>query len=538
MKRGSFIVFLLLASCCYLTAQMENSLWYFGHNAGMDFRDMQTYPGAIVNGTPGHTVNNIPKAVTGPIYTNEGCFSLCDKNGNFIMASDGSEVYNGSSSSNIMENGTGLYGNSSSTQSGVFVPRPNHPGQFYIITGTSTENAPQQGLNYSIIDMSYNSGAGKVIQKNIPLDFGGARVGTSGTGALIDRLEAYEGIGVYAHSDGVNFWMVNRTRDKFFTWLITEDGIGPSPVQVAQANEDGGILHQMATGTPAHTAHLMMLKFSIDGTFIASSFTYAYRNFSAGTNDYLGSYIIVCKFDNTNGKVSNITSRFMPITATEKSQFYGLEFSPDNEYLYHCIYPQVDPVAQIWKIPKANYFTTLAETPVLPSADFQASNIGIGPDDRLYCIGYNQRDLVIFQNPNEGATNWIKIPDYFTYPNVPRLGLPNFVYSFFGIEDLNITEPVCSTRETEVSIKLSQGVGTNAIDHIVWDFGDGSPAITDNDMSQLLFTQKHTYKKTGRYTLTIIPYRADGSILENRVQTIEVYVKPCVLPVNPNIHMY
>jgi len=530
-----FLLFFILFSTMGF-AQMENSLWYFGYNAGMDFRDLQTYANATINGITGQTVTAVPKFVSGPIYTNEGCFSLCDKDGNFLMASDGSTVYNGPLSTDIMENGTGLFGGSSSTQSGAFVPRPGHPNQFYIITGTPTETAPALGLNYSIVDMSLNSGKGKVIEKNNPLDFGGARLGTSGTGALINRLEAYEGIAVYAHSNGIDYWVVNRTRDKFFTWLITKDGIGPSPVSVTQANEDGGTLYQLVTSGAANTAQIMMTKFSIDGTLLANSFTVGLRNVSANTNALLYTYIIVCKFDNSTGVVSDVTSRGT-VPPADRSQNYGLEFSPNNEYLYHCIYPQVNPTAQVWKIPKANFFTTLAGTAVLSSSVFQASNIGIGPDDRLYCIGNNQRDLVIFENPDEGATNWIKIPDYFSLTNIPRLGLPNFVYSFFGINDIQIA-PISPCREESVtfSIKISAGTGPNTVSKIAWDFGDGStPEEQTIDSNQLLYTKSHTYSKRGTYTLTITPLKSDNSAITDRIQTVNIKVNSCILPVNHNI---
>ncbi|MEX0363410.1 MAG: hypothetical protein AB3N10_20725, partial [Allomuricauda sp.] len=68
---------------------------------------------------------------------------------------------------NIMQGGSGLYGDPSSTQSAIVVQKPQDPNILYIFTvDTSTfEEDPDRGLSYSVVDMTLNGGNGAVIQK-------------------------------------------------------------------------------------------------------------------------------------------------------------------------------------------------------------------------------------------------------------------------------------------------------------------------------------------------------------------------------------
>ncbi|MEX0361238.1 MAG: hypothetical protein AB3N10_09680, partial [Allomuricauda sp.] len=58
-------------------AQLEAAIWYFGQNAGLDFR----------SGTP------VP-LTDGALNTREGCATISDAAGNLIFYTDGSTVWN------------------------------------------------------------------------------------------------------------------------------------------------------------------------------------------------------------------------------------------------------------------------------------------------------------------------------------------------------------------------------------------------------------------------------------------------------------
>ena len=93
----------------------RNNIWYFGENAGIDF----SY------GSPVALSNSAMVAV-------EGCATICDVNGNLLMYTNGQEVWN--KNHQIMQNGSGLNGSHSATQSGLFIPDPAQNNRCYLFT--------------------------------------------------------------------------------------------------------------------------------------------------------------------------------------------------------------------------------------------------------------------------------------------------------------------------------------------------------------------------------------------------------------------
>ncbi|HAX14531.1 MAG TPA: hypothetical protein DCX87_02865, partial [Leeuwenhoekiella sp.] len=131
------LIGLLLGSVARSQGQANN--WYFGGGAGLNFS----------SGTP--------RALTdGSLYTLEGCASISDDDGNLLFYTDGSTVYG--SDHSILQNGTGLFGNSSSTQSALIIPQPDTPGIYYIFTVDAVTRVGEvhQGVNYSIVDFTAN----------------------------------------------------------------------------------------------------------------------------------------------------------------------------------------------------------------------------------------------------------------------------------------------------------------------------------------------------------------------------------------------
>ena len=88
-----------------------------------------------------------------------------------MFYTDGTSVYN--SNNDIMLNGDDLLGNFSSTQSALIIPNPVNYLQYYIFTvdvpyyedGEIREPSSLSEFNYSIVDMSLDSGLGAVIDE-------------------------------------------------------------------------------------------------------------------------------------------------------------------------------------------------------------------------------------------------------------------------------------------------------------------------------------------------------------------------------------
>src|SRR5690606_37559289 len=97
------------------TYAQEHNIWYFGTYAGLDFN------------------SGVPVALTdGQLNTMEGSASIADSNGNLLFYTNGVSVWN--KNHEIMENGTGLMGDSSSIQSALIVLKPGSNTIYYIFT--------------------------------------------------------------------------------------------------------------------------------------------------------------------------------------------------------------------------------------------------------------------------------------------------------------------------------------------------------------------------------------------------------------------
>lgn len=148
LKLKYVLLFYLTCLGSFLLALPQQSKWYFGGQAGLDF--MTNPPTVLTNGA---------------MWTNFGCASQADAAGNLLFYTDGITVY--SASHLVMANGTGLFGIGSPRQPCLVIQQPGAANLHYIFTVTG--NAWPGGLNYSIVDMSLAAGQGSVTVKNASL---------------------------------------------------------------------------------------------------------------------------------------------------------------------------------------------------------------------------------------------------------------------------------------------------------------------------------------------------------------------------------
>ena len=113
-------------------AQKQYNNWYFGENAGLSFNNSE-----------------VVSLYDSEMNQNEGCSSISDSNGSLLFYTDGVSVWNRNHV--IMNNGFGLFGHLSSTQSALIVQKPLSDNLYYIFTQGSAYD-PDYGLHYSILD--------------------------------------------------------------------------------------------------------------------------------------------------------------------------------------------------------------------------------------------------------------------------------------------------------------------------------------------------------------------------------------------------
>lgn len=269
-KIGS--IFLLTLSSIHCQAQKEGSVWYFGNKAGLDFK---TNPPTVLS--------------DGQLDTEEGCLTVADRiTGQMLFYSDGSLVWGKNHQLMPSLPTGGLGGHFSSSQSGIVIPDPANPFQYYIFSVYEKANGP---IYWAKVDVSANNGNGDVIaSKNLLLD---------------NPCEKIAAIGNCITNE---YWVVGHKfeSDSFYAWKVTSSGIA-APVITK--------IGSFITNANARIAALGYLKFSPNGKRLAAA------HFSPVNT------IEIFDFDQNTGTLSN------PIIDTF-SQSYGCSFSPNSKLLY------------------------------------------------------------------------------------------------------------------------------------------------------------------------------------------------------------
>jgi hypothetical protein len=153
ISKQSLTILILLIISAIAHTQNQNNFWVYGYQAGINFN---TNPPSYQGGFS--------------IQASEGAASVADPvSGELLFYTDGVTVWD--ASNNPMPNGTGLLGGDpvllSSTTAAVICEKPGSSNQYYLIT--VDEQASNNGLRYSVVDMALNGGKGDVVagQKNI-----------------------------------------------------------------------------------------------------------------------------------------------------------------------------------------------------------------------------------------------------------------------------------------------------------------------------------------------------------------------------------
>ncbi|GAA4242379.1 T9SS type B sorting domain-containing protein [Winogradskyella damuponensis] len=460
MKKTLFIIFLLCTST-QLFAQNEASFWYFGRNAGLHF-DASS--------------NTVTAVNDGEINTLEGCTSISDTDGNLLFYSDGITVWN--SQHAIMQNGTGLKGDPSSTSSGLIVPKPQDPNIYYIFTvdephhfntsnpafsGQTDGDGVNDGLMYTKINMNEDGGLGAVdaIEKNVPL------ITYDPTNPLESELKCSEKITAVKADDCTSFWVITHFVDSFYAFKVTENGVSINengvnigPVISTFDTSDGDNLIVPASGYRKNA--LGYIKASPDGTKLVVAH-HGFEDTQAGNDAPGGVYLF--DFDNDSGLISNPLELYSP---SEGNSPYGVEFSANNKKVYATIgigaAGSGSSEIMQWDLDGDNdHITNSRGTISTPNANqYSAAAIQLGIDGKIYRAQFdfnNQSNsgtyLGVITNPEADWQDVIYdaqgvLLDVGGPPtNRSQIGLPPFIQSLFNSE-IDIIQNGISTSELKL----------------------------------------------------------------------------------------
>ncbi len=350
-----------------MVSQNENSKWFFGHGAAIDF--MPNPPTLIPNSSMSVTA---------------GASSIADANGNLLFYSNGNTVWNQTNA--IMANGTGLYSYTNSATSSLILKKPGSASTYYIFTLDGSQ-FNSVGVHYSTIDMTLASGNGSVTVKNSPIYTGYCAQKLTGT----------------RHSNGTDYWILihEMLSNNFRSYLVTAAGVNT----VAVVSSSGTTYAQWEiTGR---------MKISPTGDKIGLHYSG-----NGGQHE-------LYDFDNSTGIVSN------PLILPNSSVGYGVEFSPDGSKFYGCIVQNNQFYLSQWNLRVGTDSAIFASQYTVPSARlgemqlapngkiyvarFQLTDLGLINNPDCNAGGCNYVDLGISIAPKQ---TWWSIPNLITYPAI------------------------------------------------------------------------------------------------------------------------
>ncbi|MGB1042768.1 MAG: T9SS type B sorting domain-containing protein [Tenacibaculum sp.] len=465
MKKTILLFLLLYVTLAF--SQNEANIWYFGRNAGIDFSSGD--PVALTNGQ---------------LNTFEGASTISDKDGNLLFYSDGSTVWD--RNHNIMPNGTGLLGDSSSSQSAIIIPNPTNDNIYYLFT-VDAEEGDGNGFRYSIVDLTLNGGNGDITSKNTLL----VSSATEKTTAVVGK-------------DCETLWVITADDDDFYAFEVSSTGINTSPII-------------SPIGFNLIFSNRGYLKLSPDGTKLvlasseSGSFIY---NFDANTG------II------TNGRQLDLNS----------NKGYGVEFSISGNKLYIATgndAPIAGLQARLYQFDVSNPdITTINNSRGTPFYTYEGTRgaLQLGPNGKIYYAinELPQLGVINFPENDKNNINYVHNGVDLNGRNSSQ-GLPPFVQSYFlpttilnADTDVVISDGkqfFCAGRD----YRLKAGRITPSATY-TWE-KDGNIIGTDS----ILVTNDINFGP-GIYNLTIELNNACNTVLTSDAD-IEFVAAPTVTPV-------
>ncbi len=430
MRFYLFILMIFTALNSY--SQRQANVWYFGDNAGINFN----------SGKPEVLTNSA-------MSTYEGSAVISDTLGNLLFYTNGSTVWN--ANHQIMENGTGLNGDSSSCESAIIIPVPESKMYYYIFT--VDYEAKPKGLQYSVVNINGDNGLGVVTEtKNIPL-----------------LSPVPEKVTAVWHANKKDIWLVSHGwgNNKFYAWLITKDGIQTEPV-ISEVGMDYVQLE------PVFVINAIgFLRFSPTGTKIASALLRA-------------SSVEILDFDANTGILTN------PVTLDfGLGSPYGVEFSPDGTKLYASVDREL---YQVDLTGATNEDIKNSLTKIHTAGNFIGA-LQLATDGKIYAAVSTEQHLGIVNNPNLKTPDCNFVEDgLYLNGRKCRMGLPDFMQSYF-LPPAFRTGNYC--EKTLVNFNPTNTAGT---DSVSWNFGDEKSGILNTDTA---YNSSHYYENSGTYTVEL-----------------------------------
>lgn len=454
MHLRTSIIGLFLLLRIAVSAQYENTRWYFGGWAGLDF--MNSPPTALFDNKQ---------------FTSEGCVSVSDGAGNLLFYTAFDTIWN--RQHQIMQNGIGLSGGFSTTQSALAIKQPGNGSIYYLFT-LAADLFPD-GLCYSIIDMSLAAGDGSVTAMNIPI-----------------FTPSCEKLAAVRHCNGTDIWIVTHDwgSNNVRANLLTAAG-----VNTVSVISTGGLSYSLTSEYAGEW------KFSPNGIKLAAAIHYIDSS-SMTTGGFE-----IFDFDRATGMVSN------PILLAKGPAYtgaYGIEFSPDGTKLYGTTnYFGINELHQ-WDLCAGTTSSIISSFTTIPSDGTYIFGLQLGPDNKIYVSRTYDEYIGVINSPDllGGQCNYVDqaislSPQYCIagLPNILKTRAQKIVPPFTFTQ---VCRNVSFSRDTIASCRYAAG----PVLAQVWNFGDPASGAAN---TSTLAAPAHLYSGPGIFTAQAIFYRACDS---------------------------
>jgi gliding motility-associated-like protein len=459
LKRYSlFLILTLTLQTPVVFAQLQNNNWVFGYGARVNFS------GPIPVGSSNAAINS-----------NESTASVSDPaTGQLLFYTDGRKVWN--ANNQVMPNGANLLGGffTSCTQGALIVPFPEDNQRYYLFTleeleALSFSPVIDNGLRYSVVDMTLNGGLGdvQVATLNTPL------ANDLTEKLIVIRSTEIQGFWVLAHKKNAN---------EFLAWKIDACGVTAQPVVSAVGSNFA------SAPFGATEAWSGAMDASPDGNRIGMPVDWSDR-------------IEFFDFNKTTGVVSNpLTVNVTDDSTPPFLRKYGACFSPDGSKFY---YTNINSVYQLnlstYTSAAIESSNTLIYSPILEPNVYPCLQIEQAPNNKLYVAIGNAGRLDAISSPNSlGLGCGYEVNAVSFSPATCQLGLPAQVPLGGFAASSTIAFLPDSCLQSSISFSVSS---TSPINQVYWNFGDPTSGV-NNSSSDL--NPSHQFTEIGTYQITAI----------------------------------
>jgi hypothetical protein len=425
--------------------------WYFGDSAGLSF------------------ATDSPTVLTdGVIRAIESCATISDTDGNLLFYTDGAMVWN--RNHQVMDNGTGLLGHSSSTQGALIVPYPGNDSLYYIFT-TFRGIVFNSGFYYNLININGANGKGEVVRKNVLL-----------------HVPVSEKQAAVRHRNGTDYWVstTDFEGNKMYSYLVGKNGIIECPVVSVLP-----ISFSDATAVGA-------LKFSPSGKLAAMA-----KNNSLEVD--------ILKYDDLDGTFHHLFSM------EHSSPVYGVEFSKSENFLYVMEYRgsllqySLENLIQLDVVASKKVIYTVTSSII----GIQALQLGFNKS--IYLTFNNTTYLGVINNPDT-VYNLVNFDTAGQHLGGKKnsSGLPAVVSSFFYTPPVDFSYSLnCENNRISLVPRFDSPGGT--ISWNLYKTSNGARVFSSGD-----FSPEYAFEDTGFFDINLT-YIIDNYTLTSEKQ---IHIKP------------